>query len=289
MALAPNALFRSDLTMLEPPQNRLSPSQIWPLENPVGTEQVRPQYLTNPDADVVPGVMWGDRMTSPRVAGGLNSAMDIGMGFAGSTGPGGIRAYHGSPHSFDRFDNTKIGTGVGAQPYGHGHYLAANEDVARIWRGRDGHMYETNIKAEPQQMLDWDKPFSAQGDAGKAAHDVSRELLAQAYQKTSGGSAEFAEKLMSTGGGLGKSFSKDMTPGDAILWAQAAGVDPAAISQALRAKGIPGLKYSDAAVAGGPANKNYVVFDDATIEILRKYGLAGLMLGGGAAAGAQGQ
>jgi hypothetical protein len=89
MALAPNALFRSDMTMLEPPQNRLSPSQIWPMENPVGTEQVRPQYLTAPDADVVPGVMWGDRMTSPRVAGGLNSAMDVGMGFAGSTGPGG--------------------------------------------------------------------------------------------------------------------------------------------------------------------------------------------------------
>jgi hypothetical protein len=88
MALAPNALFRSDMTMLEPPQNRLSPGQIWPMENPVGTEQVRPQYLTAPDADVVPGVMWGDRMYSPRVAGGLNSAMDIGMGFAGSAGPG---------------------------------------------------------------------------------------------------------------------------------------------------------------------------------------------------------
>jgi len=87
MALAPNALFRDTMTMLEPAQNRLSPSQIWPMENPVGTEQVRPQYLTAPDADVVPGVMWGDHMVSPRVAGGLNSAMDIGMGFAGSTGP----------------------------------------------------------------------------------------------------------------------------------------------------------------------------------------------------------
>jgi GNAT superfamily N-acetyltransferase len=32
----------------------------------------------------------------------------------------GIRAYHGSPHDFERFDSSKIGTGEGAQAYGHG-------------------------------------------------------------------------------------------------------------------------------------------------------------------------
>src|SRR5262245_55132228 len=31
-----------------------------------------------------------------------------------------IRAYHGSPHDFERFDASKIGTGEGAQSYGHG-------------------------------------------------------------------------------------------------------------------------------------------------------------------------
>lgn len=45
-----------------------------------------------------------------------------------------IRAYHGSPHSFDRFDMSKIGTGEGAQAYGHGLYFAENEDVARGYR-----------------------------------------------------------------------------------------------------------------------------------------------------------
>lgn len=30
-----------------------------------------------------------------------------------------IRAYHGSPHDFDKFDMSKIGTGEGAQAYGH--------------------------------------------------------------------------------------------------------------------------------------------------------------------------
>src|SRR5262245_55536961 len=39
----------------------------------------------------------------------------------GTTAPG-LTAYHGSPHSFDAFDIGKIGTGEGAQAYGHGLY-----------------------------------------------------------------------------------------------------------------------------------------------------------------------
>ena len=46
----------------------------------------------------------------------------------------GIRAYHGSPHSFEEFDISKIGTGEGAQAYGHGLYFAENEDVAKSYR-----------------------------------------------------------------------------------------------------------------------------------------------------------
>jgi hypothetical protein len=45
-----------------------------------------------------------------------------------------IRAYHGSPHSFDQFSLDKIGTGEGAQAYGHGLYFAGSEDVARWYR-----------------------------------------------------------------------------------------------------------------------------------------------------------
>jgi hypothetical protein len=46
----------------------------------------------------------------------------------------GIRAFHGSPHDFDRFDLSKIGTGEGAQAYGHGLYMAESPDVARGYR-----------------------------------------------------------------------------------------------------------------------------------------------------------
>jgi hypothetical protein len=45
-----------------------------------------------------------------------------------------IRAFHGSPHSFDRFSLDKIGTGEGAQAYGHGLYFAESEGVARQYR-----------------------------------------------------------------------------------------------------------------------------------------------------------
>jgi hypothetical protein len=46
----------------------------------------------------------------------------------------GIRAYHGSPHSFDKFSMDKIGTGEGAQAYGRGLYFAENERVAKGYR-----------------------------------------------------------------------------------------------------------------------------------------------------------
>lgn len=47
-----------------------------------------------------------------------------------------IRAYHGSPHKFDKFDISKIGTGEGAQAYGHGLYFAENPATAQEYRSR---------------------------------------------------------------------------------------------------------------------------------------------------------
>lgn len=58
----------------------------------------------------------------------------MGMGTAdmplvgGSTIAAMIRASHGTPHKFDRFDFSKIGTGEGAQAYGHGGYFAQGFD-----------------------------------------------------------------------------------------------------------------------------------------------------------------
>ena len=46
----------------------------------------------------------------------------------------GIKAYHGSPHDFDRFSTDYIDTGEGAQAYGRGLYFSESEDVARGYR-----------------------------------------------------------------------------------------------------------------------------------------------------------
>ena len=48
----------------------------------------------------------------------------------------GVTAYHGSPHEFEEFDPAFIGTGEGAQAYGHGLYFAENPAVAQGYRSR---------------------------------------------------------------------------------------------------------------------------------------------------------
>jgi hypothetical protein len=54
------------------------------------------------------------------------------------------------------------------------------------------------------------------------------------------------------------------------------------ISQMLRDRGIPGIRYFDqgSRAGGGQGTRNYVVFDDKLIDILKKYGLAGLVASG---------
>ncbi len=85
------------------------------------------------------GPSWLER--NPTAADGVNKlgmlANFLGPGVklpAAAPKPTGIRAYHGSPHDFDRFDISKIGTGEGAQAYGPGLYFAEREGVAKSYR-----------------------------------------------------------------------------------------------------------------------------------------------------------
>ena len=43
--------------------------------------------------------------------------------------PTGMTVWHGSPYKFAKFDASKIGTGEGAQAFGHGLYVAENPKV----------------------------------------------------------------------------------------------------------------------------------------------------------------
>jgi hypothetical protein len=67
--------------------------------------------------------------------GGAAVAGKAAAGAKGLLGGGSLAqiVFHGSPHTFDKFDINKIGTGEGAQAYGHGLYFAENPNVARSY------------------------------------------------------------------------------------------------------------------------------------------------------------
>lgn len=275
----------------------------------------------------------------------------------------GIRAYHGSPHDFERFDISKIGTGEGAQAYGHGLYFAEKEGVAANYRNnlapvdwsrtgsgkplssdlariledtskeygtttigdvmavareklerqakdaakagdfdwyakvadqqselthlfRDrpatqGRMYEVNIKAEPEQFLDWDKPLSQQGAS------VQKALEKYSYKSDPQGEKEFTDALLSALEGTGPAQLPKMpaNPPGSVIYQNLPIPDRSKerVASVLHDAGIPGIKYLDqGSRAAGDGSRNYVVFDPNIIEIVRKYGWAGLaMLGYG--------
>lgn len=262
----------------------------------------------------------------------------------------GIIAYHGSPHSFDKFALDKIGTGEGAQAYGHGLYFAENEDVAKSYRDalradhgfsfgglhnltrdqvnelvaseygghfvdnvvtprgisdnvmdtiihgqmgagrkrspeytalRDelsrkisnsnpGSMYQVRINADPIKFLDWDKPYEPDALEALAANFDSvdpvmrRALEDWAYENSRRGiPMPDGQDIISKFGGV-------------------TGTNARALSETLKNAGVPGIKYLDQGSRGaGKGSSNYVVFDDALIDILKKYGIAIPALAGG--------
>ena len=237
-----------------------------------------------------------------------------------------IEAFHGSPHDFDSFDMSKIGTGEGAQAYGHGLYFADSEDVARSYRDvlsksgtdgaqrrlqqtggdidaailkakekaaryraggadgyasaveedlrflekfketgewSDGRMYEVNINANPDDFLDWDKPFRDQPPAVQKAIDDVMEL-----QGVKSYIAPDGQKVYVNTGVTSDTLGMDLL---GLL-----GSDRQQSSKELLARGVPGIRYKDqfSRVNSGVGTSNYVIFDDKLISIAKKYGIA---------------
>lgn len=251
----------------------------------------------------------------------------------------GIRVFHGSPHDFDKFSLDKIGTGEGAQAYGHGLYFAESEGVARSYRdklgspqhpafyseydnalmwldrmpdrmppaavqklydthateladdlgripsraevindmralaAKDGRMYEVNIKAEPEQFLDWDKPLAEQSEIVRnalvplARQEAERELKRRAWNnqmndrnmRETWGKEPVARPPLPTADELAlRMHGNEIGPGN---------------EAALREAGIPGIRYLDGGSrSAGEGSHNYVVFDENLIEIVGKDG-----------------
>ena len=65
-----------------------------------------------------------------------------------------IVAYHGSPHDFDKFQMDKIGTGEGAQAFGHGLYYTDLEDIATGYKDKLSLGNAVTYKGKPVLDLD---------------------------------------------------------------------------------------------------------------------------------------
>jgi len=239
------------------------------------------------------------------------TAMGV-IDYAGAYNPANIFAYHGTPHTIKgKFDISKVGTGEGAQAYGHGMYFAENPKVATeyakdnlkypntplgeaqrllrlnafdyeaakkdvlknsealekfgknkfgyeesklrnqevlnlIEKGNvpklEGNLYKVDIPdADILNMLDWDKPFSAQPEKIKNIFgnvDKNNRISTQlAY-----------ERWMS---------NNNLTPPEA--------------SKLLAEQGITGIRYKDAMSRGADdGTSNFVVFEPSNVKILEQ-------------------
>ena len=85
-----------------------------------------------PIASDIAGVLGDIQMYSeqPDTRGLLNYGMTAASLLPGIPSVAGATAWHGSPHKWDKVDLDKVGTGEGAQAYGHGFYSAQSPDVA---------------------------------------------------------------------------------------------------------------------------------------------------------------
>src|SRR4029077_8360868 len=78
----------------------------------------------------------------------------------------------GSPHSFEKFDIGKIGTGEGAQSYGHGLYVAENPEVAAAYK-QPGYNQPGLSDAQFRAM---DVLQQAGGDRAKAIAQIENSI-----------------------------------------------------------------------------------------------------------------
>ena len=109
---------------------------------------------------------------------------------------------------------------------------------------RRGRLYELNIKASDEDLIDWNLPVS------KQPQKIKEKLIeAGAKEATSGKNAYYSLTANATGFDAQKEASR-----------------------AAESMGIKGIKYEDPNSEAGV--KNYVIFDPTIIDIAKKYGVA---------------
>ena len=102
---------------------------------------------------------------------------------------GAIRVYHGSPHDFDQFDISKIGTGEGAQAYGHGLYFAEREGVAQSYKHALGNRA---FKVGDRELVSPMGGSTRALDTQTRAENIAAQALDDAIGAQSSSPAQFA-------------------------------------------------------------------------------------------------
>jgi hypothetical protein len=106
--------------------------------------------------------------------------------------PAGMTVWHGSPYKFKAFDASKIGSGEGAQSYGHGVYVAENPKVAKSYAENVKDMpsiQEYNAKlSKLSKVMDEDSVYPGayrnfKTEKGKQAAQEYDNLLEEKLQK----------------------------------------------------------------------------------------------------------
>ncbi len=191
------------------------------------------------------------------MAGLLSSAAKAGVK-ANATNAGllspGIRAFHGSPHDFDRFSTDYPMTGEGSQLHGQGLYFTENENVARQYKNKPrkdpGKMYEVNINADRSTFVKLDKPISDQPKNVQLAYQ--KFMQESPKDKNVFGEAETETEHF-------RRFTQSPLG-----------------AEIMKSEGVPGIEYGDAFTrhkSDEKQSKNFVIFDDELIEISKKYGV----------------
>jgi hypothetical protein len=201
-----------------------------------------------------------------------------------------LTAYHGTPHTIQgQFDINKVGTGEGAQAYGHGMYFAENPEVAKSYRkpivdanalnansGKSfnslqdffddvavdkGNLYKVDIPdADIPNMLDWDKPLSEQSkEVQKVLKSINPNI-----------------SNTDVGRVIYESFAKpSKMPENSPMWQflkENPNLNPQqAASKYMTEQGITGIRYLDEGSRdAGKGTSNFVVFDPSTVKILEQ-------------------
>jgi hypothetical protein len=231
--------------------------------------------------------------TDPSAAGKPFSSDEVRQMIPYVTGAAPI-AYHGSPHTFEKFDASKIGTGEGAQAYGHGLYFAENPKVASEYHSRLANPQSSAIVDTAKYYLE-----EAGGDASKAVEKLKAYVdyntlktarkaevddLIKVIQMPKGGGVyrvnipdEHAARMLDWDKPLSEQAPSVKaaletlgipadTPGPASSVVRGLGGDAYASKMMLEA-GIPGIKYLDqASRTAGEGTRNFVVFDPAILK-----------------------